>query len=227
MPRFDIVRNSIIPKSFRTEFVRGQFDLKIGESVEETFSGDIELPDEWSVGVICGASGTGKTTIAKEIFPEEYIGTHDYGNRPVIDEMPEDIDTTTICKTFNSVGFATCWSWLKPYHVLSEGEKMRVNLAQSLLQDRELIVFDEYTSTINREVAKVASFAISKAVRKTKKRFVAVTCHQDVVDWLEPDWIFNTDSMSFFLPKTKGQALNSESMKRQFQCGKFLRSIII
>ena len=30
-----------------------------------------------------------------------------------------------------------------------------------------------------------------------KKKFIAVTCHYDVVDWLDPDWVFCTDTMEF------------------------------
>ena len=144
-----------------------------------------------------------------------------------IDEMPKDIDAATICKMFNSVGFGTCWSWLKPYHVLSEGEKMRVNLANALLKNEEVIVFDEYTSTINREVAKVSSHAVAKSIRRTDKKFVAVTCHDDIVDWLEPDWIFDTNKMSFFLPKNEGQKLNLKYLKQQVSLGTFLKSITI
>ena len=42
-----------------------------------------------------------------------------------------------------------------------------------------------------------SAYAISKDVRRSKKKFIAVTCHYDVVDWLEPDWVFCTDTMEF------------------------------
>lgn len=29
------------------------------------------------------------------------------------------------------------------------------------------------------------------------KRFIAVSCHFDIIDWLMPDWIFNTNDMTF------------------------------
>lgn len=74
---------------------------------------------------------------------------------------------------------------------------MRVDLARSILEERDLIVFDEYTSVINREVAKSGSFAIQKAIRKLGKKFIAVSCHSDIIDWLDPDWTFYTDSMEF------------------------------
>jgi ABC-type ATPase with predicted acetyltransferase domain len=72
-----------------------------------------------------------------------------------------------------------------------------------------LIVFDEFTSVVDREIAKVSAFAISKAVRRSKKKFIAVTCHYDVVDWLDPDWVFCTDTMEFSRKKECGPPLTS------------------
>jgi len=72
----------------------------------------------------------------------------------------------------------------------------RVDIARALCLDTHLIVFDEFTSVVDREIAKVSAFAISKAVRRSKKKFIAVTCHYDVMDWLEPDWVFCTDRKS-------------------------------
>lgn len=43
---------------------------------------------------------------------------------------------------------------------------------------------------VDRTVAQIGSHAVQKAIRKTPgKRFVAITCHFDVIDWLQPDWI--------------------------------------
>jgi ABC-type polar amino acid transport system ATPase subunit len=52
---------------------------------------------------------------------------------------------------------------------------MRVDIARALWLNQNEIVFDEFTSLVDREIAKVSAFAISKAVRRNKKRFVAVT----------------------------------------------------
>lgn len=148
---------------------------------------------DWNVGLIVGGSGTGKSTIAKEIFGNEYFNKYEYKEKSVIDDMPKGKSIKDIEKAFTSVGFASPPSWLKPYDVLSNGEKMRVELARNILDDKELIVFDEFTSVVNREVAKTASYAISKAVKNQNKKFVAVSCHSDIIEWLEPDWIYNTD----------------------------------
>lgn len=229
MPNFNIIKESKYDKSFRNESIKGQFDLEI-ETIKEEFNGNINIEGkEWSVGLIVGSSGSGKSTIAKQVFTDGYITSFEYGSKSVIDEMPSDKSTTEITKTFNSVGFATVWSWLKPYHVLSNGEKMRVDLARSILEDKNLIVFDEFTSVVDRTIAKTSSSAIQKAIRKTKKQFVAVACHYDIIEWLEPDWIYDTDKQEFFFAQKniKDQKLNLKSENVKQKIGKVLKSIII
>jgi len=193
---FDITREIKADKTFRVASIMGQFDLQ-SEKACERFIGEIDLSQSWNVGVIYGASGTGKSTIAKELFPNEYVKNFDYTNKAIIDEMPKEKTVFDITAMFNSVGFATVWSWLKPYDVLSTGEKMRVDLARAILENKNLIVFDEFTSVVNREVAKHGSFALQKSIRKQNKKFIAVSCHKDILEWLEPDWTFCTDSMTF------------------------------
>jgi ABC-type thiamine transport system ATPase subunit len=118
-----------------------QYELSI-DKVSERISGSIDCDkNEWNVGVIYGASGTGKSTIAQNLFEGSYIRQYDYGLGSVLDEMPRERAIDEIAAAFNSVGFATVWSWLKPYGVLSTGEKMRVDLARALLEDRDVIVF--------------------------------------------------------------------------------------
>jgi ABC-type polar amino acid transport system ATPase subunit/GNAT superfamily N-acetyltransferase len=167
--------------------------------IKEQFTGNIDIEGkDWAIGLIVGSSGTGKSTIAKQVFSEHYIHSFEYDENSVLDNMPENKTTEEITKTFNSVGFATVWSWLKPYNVLSNGEKMRVDLARAVLSDKETIVFDEFTSVVDRDVAKIGSAAISKALRrKESPPFIAVSCHYDVIDWLDPDWVYDVGAQRF------------------------------
>jgi ABC-type ATPase with predicted acetyltransferase domain len=229
MPDFDIIKESSYRPTFRNESVKGQFDLSI-KSVKERFTGTIEIEDKsWSIGLIVGSSGSGKSTIAKQVFENDYISSFNYGFDSVLDEMPKNKSTEEITSVFNSVGFATVWSWLKPYNVLSNGEKMRVDLANAILSDKQTIVFDEFTSVVDRTIAKTASFAIQKAVRKLNKRFVAVSCHYDVIEWLQPDWIYDTDKKQFFFAQesTKDQKLNLKLEDVIQKTGNYLNVIII
>lgn len=233
MPSFDIVKKINPDNTYRVSSVCGAFDLEI-EHATEHFKGDIAIENmDWNVGLIVGGSGTGKSTIAKEIFGNEYFNKYEYKEKSVIDDMPKGKSIKDIEKAFTSVGFASPPSWLKPYDVLSNGEKMRVELARNILDDKELIVFDEFTSVVNREVAKTSSYAISKAVKKQNKKFVAISCHSDIIEWLEPDWIYDTDEKAFFAQRGNSTAPQSNlrytglitNIKKEY--GKYLESITI
>jgi ABC-type ATPase with predicted acetyltransferase domain len=229
MPSFDIIKESNYRPTFRNESAKGQFDLSI-ESVKERFTGNIDIEGKsWSIGLIVGSSGSGKSTIAKQLFSENYIQSFQYGIESVLDEMPKNKTTEQITSVFNSVGFATVWSWLKPYHVLSNGEKMRVDLANAILSEKQTIVFDEFTSVVDRTTAKTASFAIQKAVKKLGKQFVAVSCHYDIIEWLEPDWIYDTDKHEFFFARenTKDQSCKLRLDAVIQKSGVYLKSITI
>ena len=94
-------------------------------------------------------------------------------DRAVIDGLGER-PIKEITGLFTAVGFSSPPSWIKPYHVLSNGEQFRCDLAAGAVRrtDREtraaargppLVVFDEFTSVVDRNVARVVSAAIAKA----------------------------------------------------------------
>jgi ABC-type glutathione transport system ATPase component len=169
LPHFDIVKQNDIKNSFRVSKIQADYDIK-NEHANEHFIGDIEIPEKWNIGVIVGGSGTGKTTIAKELFGENYITDFEYTADSVIDDMPQ-MSVEKITKMFYAVGFGSVPSWLKPYKVLSNGEKMRCDLARAILE-RDFVVFDEFTSVVDRNVAKTACIAINKAIKKTNKKLL-------------------------------------------------------
>lgn len=201
-----------IPNSFRVQQVAGMFDVPLGEELSQRF--DVELPDRdepWQIGLIVGPSGSGKSTIAREAFGDSLYQAADWpADRAIIDSFG-NLPVRKIVELLTAVGFSSPPSWVKPYEVLSNGEKFRCDLAKALSskgcrrQDaggREhsltpaspilhpLRVFDEFTSVVDRNVARVASAAIAKGIRtgRIPCRFVAVTCHYDVAAWLQPDW---------------------------------------
>ena len=172
MQTFDIIKETKPNKTFRVASVIGKFDLQ-SEHIVERFTGQIEVDNNWQIGLIVGKSGTGKTTIAKQLFPDSYITSFKYNAETVLDDMPKDASVEQITSAFNSVGFSSPPSWLKPYSVLSNGQKMRVDLARAILSEKDLFVFDEFTSVVDRNVAQIGSFAMQKAIRKTNKKFIA------------------------------------------------------
>lgn len=203
-------------QSFRVKSVLGTYNMTEDHASVE-IAGEIAIEgQEWNVGLIVGASGSGKSQIAKHCFGDDLIESYEYKAASVLDDMPKGLKTAEITRAFTSVGFGSPPSWLKPYGVLSNGEKMRTDLARAILEKRELIVFDEFTSVVDRPVAKAGSFAIQKAIRRDKRKFIAVSCHRDVVEWLRPDWIFDTDQMQFFFAQSHKSGLSSNLTSTQY-----------
>ena len=212
MPHFDIIRQAQPSETFRVKSIMGSYDMATN-AVKEHFVGDIDLPADWNVGLIVGRSGSGKSTIARELFGDCIVDGYEYTHESILDDMPATASVQEICQALTSVGFASPPSWLKPYAVLSNGEKMRCDLARAILEKRDMFVFDEFTSVVDRNVAKVGSLAMQKAIRRLDKRFIAVTCHEDVREWLMPDWVFNTDTMTFELCDLAEQKKNRPAIR--------------
>lgn len=206
MPSFDIIRQTTPTESFRVNSVRGMFGLQTKE-IQEHFCGNFALPEKWNIGLIVGRSGTGKSTIAKELFGANLVSGYEWTHDNILDDMPKSATIKDITSVLTSVGFSSPPSWLKPFSVLSNGEKMRCEIARAMLGDNDFFAFDEFTSVVDRNIAKVSSLAIQKAIRRKGKKFIAITCHYDIENFLMPDWVFCTDNMTFSL-------LNFEEQKK-------------
>lgn len=198
MQNINILKKTKHSNSFKVNTVKGMFDFQNDESIFE-YNTTIDLPKKWQIGVIVGPSGSGKTTVAQELFGEFF--TPKFESQCFIDDIPTDVKNTS--RILTSVGLSSVPDWLKPYSVLSNGQKMRADLAQAIASDNSMILFDEFTSVVDRKIAQICSYSISKAIRKTNKQFVAVSCHYDILDWLEPDWVFDTQKKTLFTKNLK------------------------
>jgi GNAT superfamily N-acetyltransferase len=223
------------------------FDVPLTEKVSERFQ--VELPEpteDWQIGLIVGPSGSGKSTVARQAFANDetritndetlpssfdirHSSFHWPTDRAVVDCFG-DLSVRHVVELFTAVGFGSPPSWVKPYNVLSGGERFRCDLARALSKGfqlsaigcrpidscrrpiadsrQPLVVFDEFTSVVDRNVAKGCSAAIAKGIRRghIPCRFVAVTCHYDVAEWLEPDWVLDmaTSQLERFAPGAAG-----------------------
>jgi ABC-type transport system involved in cytochrome c biogenesis ATPase subunit/GNAT superfamily N-acetyltransferase len=154
---------------------------------------DVDLaPQPWSIGLIVGPSGTGKTSLARALFGSVDGGPVWPDGVALIDALAPEAAFDDVVAALASVGLGTVPSWLRPPAVLSTGEQFRAGLARLLCERPALAVMDEFTSTIDRKVAQIGAGAFAKAWRRGSGKMVAVTCHEDVTDWLQPDWIIDT-----------------------------------
>jgi GNAT superfamily N-acetyltransferase len=204
MPLVEAEVSCPVYDSFRVQQVAGMFDVPLGERVRAKFAVEVPDADEpWEIGLIVGPSGSGKSTIARQAFGPHVTTADGWPSERAVVDGFGNLSARQVTGLLTAVGFGSPPSWIKPYRVLSGGEQFRCDLARALAAALEagsalaagcpkpLVVFDEFTSVVDRQVAQIGSAAVSKAIRggTIGCRFVAVTCHYDVAEWLEPDWV--------------------------------------
>lgn len=184
-----------------TARVAQAFDLEF-DGVIETEIPDFKFPpyNSYNIGLIVGSSGSGKSTLlhtglwwdssSMKAASASEDGIFDWKHNKAIvshfDTPDEAIEKLHAC------GLASVPTLCKPYHVLSNGEKYRAEFARMLEND---LIMDEFTSEVNRETAKSLCVSASKYIRKKNlKNIVLASCHKDIIDWLQPDWVFDCDT---------------------------------
>lgn len=168
------------------------FDFDLGDGSSEFFPFVLpdDLPKSFNIGVIVGASGTGKSTLLKEFgSASEPVWQSGVSIASHFDSAQDAIER------LSAAGLMSVPDWVKPYSALSNGQKFRADLARSI---HDNAVIDEFTSVVDRNVAKSASVGLARYVRSNDvKNVVLVSCHRDILEFLEPDWVIDTDRGTF------------------------------
>lgn len=175
-----------------TEYVFESFDIqnKNNTIVEIPMNfGECKTFD-WNIGVIYGGSGTGKTTLLKEFGQ---LTTINFDKDKALISNFDWLEPDEATMLLSSIGLSSVPTWLRPFHTLSNGEQYRAELAYKIgkAKEGEIVLIDEYTSVVDRDVAKSMSFALQKYIKKHNKKIVLASCHFDIMEWLLPDWTYS------------------------------------
>ncbi len=176
-----------------TEYIYNAFDIQNKVSADVVVAANLEnIPKDFNIGVVYGGSGSGKTTILKNYFKKEFSSSLFDNSKSLISNF-DWLEPEEAGLLLSAMGLSSVPTWLRPYSTLSNGEKYRANLAfvAGKAKENEIILVDEYTSVVDRDVAKAMSNALQKYVRKTNKKIVLASCHFDIMEWLQPDWIYS------------------------------------
>jgi GNAT superfamily N-acetyltransferase len=190
--------------SYRAARVKSLFNAESGANFRLSADLPVERGD-WRLGVIVGPSGSGKTSLGRQMWGAEalYQPTDWPGDKPIVDAIAPQGDFNDVTGALAAVGLGTVPTWLRPYPVLSNGEQFRANLARLICEAPQRVVVDEFTSVVDRQIAKFGALAFQKAWRRAAKKnggepngfppqCVLLSCHYDILEWVEPDWIFDT-----------------------------------
>jgi GNAT superfamily N-acetyltransferase len=185
-------------ESYRSARVRSLFNVDAGHA----FDLDADLPieaDGWKIGLVVGPSGSGKSSIGGRVFGDEPVWRPGAwpGDAPVIDAIDPGGSFDAVAAALSAVGLGSVPAWLRPYDVLSTGERFRADLARLICEAPRRAVVDEFTSVVDRQIARVGAHAFAKAWRRTSGQVVLLSCHYDVLDWVQPDWVYDTAAGRF------------------------------
>ena len=184
--------------SFMATKAAQSLDIDISKKLEHKLSVNADVEASYNIGLIVGNSGSGKTTLAKKMFGADAFAELVDTSQPIIDQFPAEFTYDQRADILNSVGLSQVVCWIRPVSTLSNGQRFRAEAALKIATAGDFVVaIDEWTSVVDRTVAKVMSHAIQRAARRHGKRFVLCSCHYDVIEWLQPDWIIDCNAQSY------------------------------
>ena len=185
------------PSGFRSIKAAQSVDLPIDQKLAHHFEVKADVFSEYNVGLIIGASGSGKTTLAKEIFGPTCFEEMLKLNEPIIEQFPKSMSYDECVSALNGIGLSQVPCWIKPAGSLSNGQKARAEAALQMASPKPFCVIDEFTSVVDRNVAKVMAHCVQKYARKNNKKIVLISCHYDVFEWLNPDWVIDCNKEQY------------------------------
>ena len=196
MQNYHVKLVSPVSDSFKCQMAANSLDIDVKKKAIHELSIDADLETPWNVGLIVGASGSGKTTLAKQMFGDDCFDFDIDPKTPVIDQFPDDWSYEECQKSLNGIGLSQVPCWIRPVNTLSNGQTARAIAALQLSRNEDFVV-DEWTSVVDRTVAKSMSLCLGKHARRIDKRIVAVSCHYDVLEWLNPDWVIDCNKAQY------------------------------
>lgn len=189
-----------VSKSFRSQRAADALDIDTAKKSVHDLIVEADLETPYHVGLIVGASGSGKTTLARTIFGDDALTRHIEDAPPVIEQFPKEWSYDQCAAALVGVGLTSVPCWIRPVYTLSTGQRARAEAALLLAHDTSAerpAVIDEWTSVVDRTVAKVMSHCVQKHARRSGGRIVLCSCHYDVLDWLNPDWVIDCNTGSY------------------------------
>jgi ABC-type lipoprotein export system ATPase subunit/GNAT superfamily N-acetyltransferase len=166
------------------ETIKTKYDIKDYREAQ------VEIPALPTDGIvlIVGTSGSGKSTILRSLgqVKQPLLSI----NTTVIENFttPEKGEELLL-----ACGLRSIPAWFRSPATLSNGEYHRFEMALSL--DQGISVVDEFTSVVDRDTAKSLAYSIRKYYNKQgdNKPLYIASCHRDIVEWLDPDYVYDTD----------------------------------
>jgi ABC-type transport system involved in cytochrome c biogenesis ATPase subunit len=169
----------------RTKEVAEAFGLGCDQTRRFTLYDNLDIhirPTD--VVLITGDSGSGKSALLKALkadLAEEAQDARDITvnpDTPIVETIGQN--TTEAIQTLSTVGLNDAFLFLRPYRELSDGQKHRYQTALLAASEKPFWILDEFTSTLDRDTAKILAFNLQRQARRMGKAVIAATTHMDL-----------------------------------------------
>jgi GNAT superfamily N-acetyltransferase len=163
-------------------------EIKARYDIKDHVESPVTIPDLPKEGIvlIVGNSGSGKSTILRSLG---------------LTDVPQVDNTKNVIENFSTpergeelllaCGLRTIPAWFRTPNTLSNGEYHRFEMAISL--DQGITTIDEFTSVVDRDTAKSLAYSVRKYFDENSGVLYIASCHRDIIDWLDPDYVYDTD----------------------------------
>jgi len=207
-----------------TNMAQKNFDYEF-DGASKVFPFELpKLPSDFETLCIVGASGSGKSTLLNE-FQGYNEKQKSFDNNAIVSNFENPIVAS---EKLSAVGLNSIPVWCRPRRVLSVGEGFRADLALHLDSNT---IFDEFTSTIDRNVAKSTCNGIKRYIKDSNlKNIVFSSCHGDYIPFLNSDIVIDLDDECVY--DCRGVELGKKlpytsTNQKPRTCGEYLGSITI
>ena len=174
--RIEIKLQSEVFNNFRCQVAANSLDIDVEKkSIHHLVIDDVNIPDEWNIGLIYGSSGSGKTTLVKSLFGDDVFNTIINEEEPILNQMPDNLTYEECASLLNGIGLNTVPCWLRPVKTLSNGQRARAEAVLLMCQalKGEIVFIDEWTSVVDRTVAKAISVVSALIEKESQGKVVA------------------------------------------------------
>ena len=171
---------------------------------------DLNILRNSDITLVVGPSGSGKTTWINnliKLYPNQMVLISpellEWDNNKGIVSYFDNVDQSF--ELLGSIGLNTIPTWLKPYNILSNGEKYRACFARLLKlgfqygeSNDKIIIIDEFTSVLDRQTAFNMCTSLSRQIRNHAKSnscpFILCSANFDIIPYLQPKLVINIDN---------------------------------
>jgi ABC-type ATPase with predicted acetyltransferase domain len=181
----------------RVNLVFDVFGLNI-DKYKHTVVDSLVLPDNWDIIYITGVSGSGKSVLLRSIAETLDANMSQYSlfskreskrNNAIIETIGKDFEEAMYL--LNTAGLSEAFIYFKKFVELSEGQKYRFYLAKLMESESDVIIVDEFATSLDRITAKTVAYNYQKVIRRRKKRLIVATCHDDLIKELRPSHLIS------------------------------------